>query len=210
MTEPATKTRRKPGRPRIKNPKHKTRSVEQHFGAAKKAAPGQLDFRRALQQRLFKRMTYGEIAREQGVSVNVVVSDLKNLADMLGDNADVQEYVEKKSRVLDGVEYKLLSYLISDKVLEKASLGNIAFALREVFRENHLVKGQATDNLAIFSITDKERKELQEYSEKAMRGAVERERERHRIALRAGNKADGGRDLVNVVEPERIEYEFSD
>ena len=147
---------------------------------------------KALKRRLIHGLPYSAIAAEFGVSKSAVYQRLKPFENLLKDPEAVQSYVKNKSQILDAAEFRVLQQMLDDGTLKKASANNLAYVLQQLFKENHLVKGESTSNIAIANISDDEREELLACSDEMTRGALERQRRANRAKLE-GKQAESDR-----------------
>lgn len=92
-----------------------------------------------------------EIAKKLGVSKQAISKRLQGaLAKIDGDV--LEAYRPHKIAVLESIEQWLLSALVDDTRLKKATLGNVAYAFTQIHQARRLESGESTSNLSLAAI----------------------------------------------------------
>ena len=127
-----------------------------------------IDINKALELRMKKGLSYGEIAQFFHCSEQAVEQALKRFSALLLKPNEIAAYRGQKGAILESVEARLLHELVDPSRVEKASLNNVAYALGTVGNMTRLEKGQSTSNVAYKELTssldelNQERKQLEE------------------------------------------------
>ena len=106
-----------------------------------------IDVRKALKLRL-KGMAYGDIGQAMGCTASAVHQALKPFLAMVGSVEHLDAYKEHKADVLDGVQLTLARDLLDKDKRAKATLGNVAYAIRQLNDITRLERDQSTANIA--------------------------------------------------------------
>jgi len=108
---------------------------------------GQLNPLEIYKLRLHHRLSYPQIAKLTGKSIDTVHTCFHRFLDRLGSPADVEAYENSKKELLSLTEERLVATLTDPDKLEKASLNNVAYALTQVHTALRLEKGKSTSNI---------------------------------------------------------------
>ena len=115
-----------------------------------------VDLEIACKLRFKDKLTYQAIAERLGCTHQSVQAKIKNFLKYLADDNDLEAihdnisaYNQHKGELHDLVEYKLLTESVNPKRLKNASVNNVSYAYNNVFRNNQLIKGQATENVDV-------------------------------------------------------------
>ena len=68
---------------------------------------------------------------------------------MLGDTKQLQVYKQNKADILEGIQARLARSLVDENKIEKATLGNVAYAIEKLNNIMRLERDQSTSNVAI-------------------------------------------------------------
>lgn len=109
---------------------------------------GRVDVLKALELRTKKGLTYAEIAKYMGVSVQAIAQALKRFTTMVLQPGELAAFRANKPALLESVEARLLGDLVDEGKRDKASINNIAYALGQVSNIGRLEKGLSTSNVA--------------------------------------------------------------
>ena len=93
--------------------------------------------------------SYPDIASVFGVSKQAVCQAVKPLIDKIGDTGQLRAYQSHKADVLEGAQLALVGDLIDKDKRKKATLGNVAYAVRNLNDMIRLERDQATSNVAV-------------------------------------------------------------
>lgn len=107
-----------------------------------------IDIRRAIKQRLTG-MSYKDIATSHGVTKQAVSQALKPIMEMVGDPDVVKAFQDNRADVMDGLSAQLARKLLDPAKIEKASINNLAYALRQLYDMGRLERDQSTANVAV-------------------------------------------------------------
>lgn len=102
----------------------------------------------ALKMRIVNKMSFQQIANHFNVSKTAVFQSLKRFTDILVEPQELENYQHYKSALLSSAELRLLQRLVTDDVVEKASLNNVAYAFRQIFDSNRLEQNKSTCNIS--------------------------------------------------------------
>lgn len=87
-----------------------------------------------------------------GVSKQAIQQHLKPLMDMIGDPAQLKAYQANKAVVFDGIQKALAGRLLDKEKIQKANLGNVAYAMRQLNDMMRLERELSTENVAVAHI----------------------------------------------------------
>jgi len=118
-----------------------------------KAIARKFDTAKALELRLKKGLSYADIAKYFGCSKQAIEQGLARYTKLLRDNLDIEAYEVSKADILSNVELTLLNDLVDQEKREKATLGNVAYAIDKINNINRLQRGQATANIEYLDLT---------------------------------------------------------
>ena len=105
-----------------------------------------IDVNKALKLHL-KGVTHADIAVLQGVSRQAISKRLSQFTRISSDPVGASAYREAEGELLDGARLKLLASLVNKADDKKASVNNLAYALRQTFDMTRLIRGESTSNL---------------------------------------------------------------
>lgn len=111
--------------------------------------PAKIDIGEALKLRLVNRLSYGQIAKLQGVSKQSVEARLSKFLRLLSNYELVDEYENSRGNILSSAELELLYNLLDPAKLKKAGLSDVSRAFAQVANQRRLTRGEATQNLGI-------------------------------------------------------------
>ena len=107
---------------------------------------GKIDLNQALKLHL-KGVTHADIARLQGVSRQAITQRLSPFTKISSDPEASISFRQAEAELLDGARLKLLGRMIVQSDSKKASVNNLAYALRQTFDMTRLIRGESTSNL---------------------------------------------------------------
>ena len=105
-----------------------------------------IDVNKALKLHL-KGVTHADIAVLQGVTRQAISKRLSQFTRISSDPVGASAYREAEGELLDGARLKLLASLVNKADDKKASVNNLAYALRQTFDMTRLIRGESTSNL---------------------------------------------------------------
>lgn len=118
-----------------------------------KAVGRKIDVAKALELRIKKGMSYSDIGQYFGCSKQGVEKALSRYIRLLHDDLDIEAYETNKASLLSSLELELLTELVDPNKRQKATLGNVAYALDKVNNINRLQRGQATEHIQYVDLT---------------------------------------------------------
>ena len=124
-----------------------------------------LDLGRALRLRLQKNLSYKDIAKLTNVASSTVYKALSPFSEMFADPSALQAYKVNEADILSGIKLRLLTYLASPDVLQKASANNLAYAFAQLDKSERLSRNQATANVSIQGVVADITGEIEELEE---------------------------------------------
>jgi DNA-binding CsgD family transcriptional regulator len=107
-----------------------------------------IDVKRAVKMRM-QGQSYGQIAKAFGVTRQSVAYHLRPMTRMLGNTGILEAYQAHKSDLIDGVQLKLVMELLDEEKIKKASLGNVAYSVRQLNDILRLERDLSTSNVAV-------------------------------------------------------------
>jgi hypothetical protein len=93
--------------------------------------------------------SYADIAKVMGVTRQAIQQHLSPIMALIGDPAQLKAYQANKAEVLDGLQRQLAGSLVDPRKVEKANLGNVAYAMRQLNDMSRLERDQSTHNVAV-------------------------------------------------------------
>jgi len=96
--------------------------------------------------------SYNEIAAMFGVSTATVQGHLKPLLPILEHPEALQGFQSNRADVYDGIQLQLAGNLLDKDKVRKATLGNVAYAMRQLNDMARLDRDQSTVNVAVAHI----------------------------------------------------------
>lgn len=115
-----------------------------------------------------KGLSYREIGELMGVSKQAIHQAIKKFEKILLPKEQLDVYRDKKTEILDSVEFELMNEMLDSEKRKKASLNNVAYSLGTLHGINRLEKGQSTSNISFQDMSNTlaeiqaERKQLEE------------------------------------------------
>jgi hypothetical protein len=110
-----------------------------------------VDVLRAYKLRIQHGLSYDQIATVTGQPKSSIHRALTDLCTLIDDPERLQLYDDAKVKLFTAVEEKLMSSLIDDAAISKASLNNRAYAFKQIHEARRLESGQSTKNVNILS-----------------------------------------------------------
>ena len=108
-----------------------------------------LDVTKALKLRINNHLSYDEIGKLcGGYSRQAVHQALKPFLGMIADPEARQAYKESKADVLEGAQLQVITNLVDNERLKKASVNNLAYAAQSLDNMIRLERGQSTANIS--------------------------------------------------------------
>ena len=95
-----------------------------------------------------KGITTNDISKVLNLSQNTIAHRLKPFKSLFLFLEQSSSYAAIKSQLLDAAEYQILSLMLRDDKLEKASLSALTEAFKALHNANRLTKGLSTENQA--------------------------------------------------------------
>ena len=111
-----------------------------------------VDIKRAVQLRL-KGMTYPDIAKIMGVTKQAVHKALLPLANILAKTEQLPAYQANKADIIDNLQAEMARCLVDPEKIKKATLGNVAYAMRQLNDIGRLERDLSTSNVAYADLT---------------------------------------------------------
>jgi len=128
-----------------------------------------LDVHKALKLRLTKGLSYTEIGRLLGgYSRQAVHRALKSFNNLLDDPDGRAAFRSMKSEVLESAQLRLVSEIVDNSKLEKASVNNLAYAAGTLDQMIRLERNQSTSNVHSYSEFSNKITDLQEKEKRLM------------------------------------------
>lgn len=95
-----------------------------------------------------KNMPVAQAARAAKLPVSTAQRALERYASWIEDIKDIQDFEGMRTQILTAHEMRLLESMMATEKLEKASVNNVAYALRQVHDMRRLHQGLSTANVA--------------------------------------------------------------
>ena len=135
------------------DPEIKRQTKNYRLTRQKLVAQGQaVDIKRAVQLRL-KGMTYPDIAKIMGVTKQAVHKALLPLANILTKTESLPAYQANKADIIDNLQAEMARQLVDPAKIQKATLGNVAYAMRQLNDIGRLERDLSTSNVAYADLT---------------------------------------------------------
>jgi hypothetical protein len=115
----------------------------------------EIDVSKALTLRLVNHLSYASIGKIFGCSKQAVQERLQPFLRLINDPASSDAFKANRAEVLTSTQLTLLGNLLDPTKIEKASVNNIAYALRQLFDMERLERGESTANIAYHGIEGK-------------------------------------------------------
>ena len=93
--------------------------------------------------------TYEDIGRMMGVTKQTVLYHIKPLLPVLESAELLPAYQENRADILDGIQARLAGNLLDKDKVQKATLGNVAYAMKQLNDISRLERDQSTSNVAV-------------------------------------------------------------
>lgn len=106
------------------------------------------DLATALKLRYENGLSYNLIAKFLNVAPMAVYKQLKRFENLIHDSETINNFKEKRTDILTGLELTLLAWMAKEDKLKNATVNQIAYAFQQVFNARRLEEQKAT------SITD--------------------------------------------------------
>ena len=117
---------------------------------AKLKRPNQkVDISAALRLRLVNKLSYADIAEKMGVQKQAVHQALQRFERIIDQPDELEAYRRSKSDLLEAAEMKLISKIVDEETISKASLNNAAYAFAQLHNAGRLERGKSTSNIDI-------------------------------------------------------------
>jgi predicted transcriptional regulator len=107
-----------------------------------------IDTKKALQMFLAG-TSMADIGRTMGVTRSAIQKHLKPLTDIIGDPEQLRAFQATKAEVMDGLQKAIAGRMLDKDKLQKASINNLAYAMRQVYDMGRLERDQSTQNVAV-------------------------------------------------------------
>ena len=127
---------------RVKSEASKQLAVANH-GKVKK------NLKKAFELRFHHGLNYSQIGSQLGVSKEAVLKQLKPFEPIVKSLTQSQTYTTNAPEILGAVEFNIIRKMVSEEVLKKASLNNLAYAFQNIHNARRLESGQSTANIAV-------------------------------------------------------------
>ena len=105
----------------------------------------------AMRLKYKNKLSFDSIGAIYGVTGQAIEQGIKRVWGMVPDIAEMKAFEHNKPLLLTMAEQKILGKIVDDKVLQKASLNNLAYSLQNIHNINRLEQGKSTENLNIRS-----------------------------------------------------------
>jgi hypothetical protein len=113
-----------------------------------------IDIGYALKLRLHNKLSYTEIGKKLGCSRAYISKSLKPFKKFLANPEALSAYENEKGKLLQGAEMVLLSNIVDNDKIKKASINNIAYAFNTISQQGHIARGEATANVNYHVMTE--------------------------------------------------------
>lgn len=94
-----------------------------------------------------------EIARAVKLPPSTTHRLLERYGSWLQELENVQDYTDTRTQLLSAGELKLFKSMMEQEKLDKASVNNLAYAMRQLYDMGRLEKGLSTQNVATQTVT---------------------------------------------------------
>ena len=99
-------------------------------------------------------LTLEEIGDYYGVSKQAIHQQLQGVWELLDKPNELDAYRKFNVELLTAAEKKVLTELVKDEKLEKASGNNLAYMLTQLHQARRLEAGESTSNIALHAIVE--------------------------------------------------------
>jgi len=103
-----------------------------------------IDIAEAFKLRFKHHLSFGDIALRLGCSRQAVQERLETFTTLINNSNDSKVYDENRANILTAVEFDLVKDLLDKGKRQKATLGNVAYAISQINNMIRLEKGQPT------------------------------------------------------------------
>lgn len=95
--------------------------------------------------------TFEQIAQKYGCNQSSVIRSLDSLVNLVPNPELREAYQQSKADVLESVQLTMMASLLHPAKIEKATLGNVAYAASKLDEMIRLERGQSTKNVNVLS-----------------------------------------------------------
>ena len=95
--------------------------------------------------------SFDQLGQKYACDKSSVISALKRLTDLVPDPALREAYQQSKADILESVQLEMMASLLHPAKIEKATLGNVAYAASKLDEMIRLERGQSTKNINVLS-----------------------------------------------------------
>jgi len=106
-----------------------------------------IDVAKALQLRLNNKLSLEAIAKQFGVSRQAIHQSLKRFTNLIKDPEIIHAYNKNDVELLKAAEFILLSDIVDKTKRQKATQGNVAYALDKIHNIRRLKEDKSTQNI---------------------------------------------------------------
>jgi hypothetical protein len=96
--------------------------------------------------------TFDQLGDRYRCNKSAVISALDRLNDLVPNPEQREAYQQSKADILESVQLHMMSSLIDPAKIEKATLGNVAYAASKLDEMIRLERGQSTKNVNVLSM----------------------------------------------------------
>ena len=108
-----------------------------------------VDISKAVALRFNRNMSYDNIAKVMGHSKSTIHKVLAPFGKLVENPKACRAYADNRSAFLNSAECQVVSKMVDDDKLEKATIGNLGYVLEKLTNARRLQDDQATSNLAV-------------------------------------------------------------
>jgi hypothetical protein len=94
-----------------------------------------------------------EIARAVKLPPSTTCRLLKRYGSWLHELENIEDYTDTRSQLLSAGELKLFKSMMEQQKLDKASVNNLAYAMRQLYDMGRLERGQSTSNVSTQTVS---------------------------------------------------------
>jgi len=94
-----------------------------------------------------------EIARAVKLPPSTTCRLLKRYGSWLQELEHIEDYTDTRSQLLTAGELKLFKSMMEQEKLDKASVNNLAYAMRQLYDMGRLERGQSTSNVSTQTVS---------------------------------------------------------
>lgn len=114
-----------------------------------------VDVGKALKLRLNNQLSYAQIGELLGASKQMIHQALQPFLGLLDNPEAIQGYRDNKAVLLDSVQLQMITDMIDKEKRQKATLGNAAYAAKQLDDMIRLERGQSTNNISHLDLNSK-------------------------------------------------------